>query len=177
MVSGTRYLSSFPLLLSLPQVESPHFVEPRGKNFLDGGAPFYDVYTCKDNTGWMSVGCLEPQFFAVFIRRFVDALNPSSGPDTLPGPFPPDSSAPTPSYAREDQWIPDISTQFNKSEWPRLRDFLERGFLSQPRDYWAAVFFGKCLRYRQGSMTFMIVYLKVRMHVPCPFLRLQRQLR
>ncbi len=35
----------------------------RGKNLLDGGAPFYDAYQTADG-GWMAVGALEPQFFA-----------------------------------------------------------------------------------------------------------------
>ena len=35
----------------------------RGQNLLDTGAPFYDVYETADGQ-WMSVGALEPQFFA-----------------------------------------------------------------------------------------------------------------
>jgi alpha-methylacyl-CoA racemase len=42
--------------------------DERGTNVLDGGAPFYDVYETADG-GWMSVGCLEPQFFVELLRR------------------------------------------------------------------------------------------------------------
>lgn len=35
---------------------------PRGRNLLDSGAPFYDVYETAD-AQWMSVGALEPQFY------------------------------------------------------------------------------------------------------------------
>ena len=40
----------------------------RGQNLLDTGAPFYDVYETADG-GWVSVGALEPQFFAELLAR------------------------------------------------------------------------------------------------------------
>ena len=40
---------------------------PPGSNLLDTGAPFYDVYRCADG-GFVAVGCLEPQFYAAFLR-------------------------------------------------------------------------------------------------------------
>ena len=43
--------------------------DERGTNFLDTGAPFYDVYTCADGRH-VSVACLEPQFYA----RFLDGV-------------------------------------------------------------------------------------------------------
>ena len=36
----------------------------RGENWLDGGAPFYNTYECKDGE-WISIGCIEPQFYAL----------------------------------------------------------------------------------------------------------------
>jgi alpha-methylacyl-CoA racemase len=39
----------------------------RGANRLDGGAPFYAVYECAGG-GFLSVGCIEPQFFKVFVE-------------------------------------------------------------------------------------------------------------
>jgi alpha-methylacyl-CoA racemase len=39
-----------------------------GENFLDTGAPFYDTYETKDGK-FVSVGALEPQFFAELINR------------------------------------------------------------------------------------------------------------
>ncbi|KAI9000571.1 CoA-transferase family III domain-containing protein [Trametes punicea] len=119
MVSGVRYLSSFPLLLL--QLQTPHFGQRRGTGLLDGGAPFYNVYTCADGR-WMSVGCLEPQFFRAFLRRFLGAL-PSG-------------------FALEDGWRPTEADQYDTDAWPRLKTFIERGFALQPRDYWAKVFDG-----------------------------------
>ncbi|CAD5374879.1 Carnitine dehydratase [Rubrivivax sp. A210] len=41
--------------------------EPRGHNLLDGGAPFYACYETADGR-WVSVGALEPKFFAQLAR-------------------------------------------------------------------------------------------------------------
>ncbi|WP_270887032.1 CaiB/BaiF CoA transferase family protein [Pedococcus sp. 5OH_020] len=40
--------------------------EERGTNLLDGGAPEYGVYECADG-GYVAVGALEPQFFALLL--------------------------------------------------------------------------------------------------------------
>ncbi|MCX7568092.1 CaiB/BaiF CoA-transferase family protein [Sulfitobacter sp. F26169L] len=39
----------------------------RQHNRLDGGAPYYGVYTCSDGK-WITIAPLEPQFFALFLR-------------------------------------------------------------------------------------------------------------
>ncbi|HVW42030.1 MAG TPA: CaiB/BaiF CoA-transferase family protein [Amycolatopsis sp.] len=41
--------------------------DERDANLLDGGAPFYDTYTCADGR-WIAVGCLEAQFYAQFLK-------------------------------------------------------------------------------------------------------------
>jgi alpha-methylacyl-CoA racemase len=40
----------------------------RRANLLDGGAPFYDTYRCADGK-WVSVGALEPQFYALLLEK------------------------------------------------------------------------------------------------------------
>ena len=42
--------------------------DEREANLLDGGAPFYDTYECRDGK-FVSVGALEPQFFAVLLHE------------------------------------------------------------------------------------------------------------
>jgi len=42
------------------------WTDDRSANLLDGGAPFYDTYTCADGR-WIAVGALEPQFYAEFL--------------------------------------------------------------------------------------------------------------
>ena len=44
------------------------WTEERGTNLLDTGAPFYDVYPSADG-GYLSVGPLEPAFFAILLER------------------------------------------------------------------------------------------------------------
>jgi alpha-methylacyl-CoA racemase len=39
----------------------------RGANLLDGGTPYYDTYKCADGE-YVSVGALEPQFYAELVR-------------------------------------------------------------------------------------------------------------
>ena len=41
--------------------------KPRGENFLDSGAHFYDTYATKDG-GYMAVGAIEPQFYAEMLK-------------------------------------------------------------------------------------------------------------
>lgn len=40
----------------------------RGTNLLDGGAPFYRTFRCADGE-WVSVGSIEPQFYALLLRK------------------------------------------------------------------------------------------------------------
>ena len=70
----------------------------------------------------MSLGCLEPQFFATFIDRFNAALQ-INGMKT--------------------EWTPTRAKQFTKDDWPKLRKYIEEGFKKLPRDYWADVFHGE----------------------------------
>ena len=42
--------------------------QQRGSNLLDGGAHFYDTYQCRDG-GWISVGAIEPQFYALLLEK------------------------------------------------------------------------------------------------------------
>jgi alpha-methylacyl-CoA racemase len=44
------------------------FVEERQKNMLDGGAPYYRTYETSDHLH-VSLGAIEPQFFAAFCER------------------------------------------------------------------------------------------------------------
>jgi len=41
--------------------------EEAGVNLLDSGTPFYDAYRTSDGR-WIAIGCLEPQFYAEWLR-------------------------------------------------------------------------------------------------------------
>lgn len=51
--------------------------EARGANLLDGGAPFYRCYRCRDDR-FVAVGALEPHFYAALIAGL--ELEPASAP-------------------------------------------------------------------------------------------------
>jgi alpha-methylacyl-CoA racemase len=58
----------------------------RGTNLLDTGAPFYDVYPSSDG-GFLSVGPLEPAFFAILLERLgILDIDPESQHDVLSWP-------------------------------------------------------------------------------------------
>lgn len=51
------------------------WIDERASNLLDGGAPFYSLYQCKDGR-YVSVAALEPQFYADFVSRLGLQDNP-----------------------------------------------------------------------------------------------------
>lgn len=117
-VTGTRYLASFPLLHKY--LQTSFFSAPHGENPLDGGAPYYGVYACADSPQrLMSVGALEPHFFAAFLALFVREV----GPD-------------------ESGWVPVPKMQEDRVHWGRMRTYLENGFRTQTRDFWTGIFHG-----------------------------------
>ena len=80
----------------------------RGTNLLDTGAHFYDVFRCKDG-GYISIGSIEPQFYAELLR--------------LTG------MAEDPEFAR----------QMDRDLWPHLKSRLIRVFEGKTRDEWCAI--------------------------------------
>lgn len=62
MTDGSALLTSLFHALAARGLWSPQ----RGANLLDGGAPFYRCYTCRDGR-FIAVGALEPQFHAALL--------------------------------------------------------------------------------------------------------------
>jgi alpha-methylacyl-CoA racemase len=63
IVDGTAHLNA----MAAAFLASGGYRERRGANLLDGGVPFYDVYETSDGRH-VSVGALEPQFFATLVK-------------------------------------------------------------------------------------------------------------
>lgn len=63
ITDGTAHLMS--MIVAMQQ--SGGWSDRRGTNMLDTGTPFYDVFETSDGQ-WMSVGPLEPQFFAALVE-------------------------------------------------------------------------------------------------------------
>jgi alpha-methylacyl-CoA racemase len=85
--------------------------DERSANLLDGGAYFYDTYETADGK-YVSIGSLEPQFYAELLK--------------LTG------------LADE----PDLPWQHDRSTWPDMREKLTKIFLSKTRDEWCEVMEG-----------------------------------
>ncbi|KIK63163.1 hypothetical protein GYMLUDRAFT_72424 [Collybiopsis luxurians FD-317 M1] len=122
MVSGTRYVSTSPLIHRL-HPSTGRFARERGTNLLDGGAPYYNIYACKDG-GFMTLACIEPQFYKIFLEKFCESL-----PDD---------------FTRSEKWreIVVATSQNDRKVWPKLKEFLTNGFAMRSRDEWAQTFFG-----------------------------------
>lgn len=81
MVDGAALLSTF--LHGL--LRSGDWREERGVNLLDGGCPYYDTYETSDG-GWVSVGTVEPKFYAELLDRLGLDLDPRKQNDTTRWP-------------------------------------------------------------------------------------------
>ena len=79
-----------------------------GTNLLDGAAPFYDTYACADGK-WVSVGSIEPQFYALLRDHAGVADDPA------------------------------FDAQHDRGRWPALKEKLTAIFRTKTRDEWDAV--------------------------------------
>ena len=104
MVDGAMNLFSF-----LATAVHANMWGPRGTNLLDTGAHFYEVYETSDG-GFMSVGAIEPQFYA----QFLDGLGVADDPD--------------------------LAAQHDQSRWPDLKKRVAEIFRTKTRDEWTAIF-------------------------------------
>ncbi|KAF4458464.1 alpha-methylacyl- racemase [Fusarium albosuccineum] len=107
MVDGSSYLATFPRMA----LKTPLGDRGRGNNILDGGCPWYDTYETSDGK-YMSVGALEPQFFAALVKGL----------------------------GLVDQgWE---ATRQDTSLWPEMRKIMTDKFRSKTRTEWETVFDG-----------------------------------
>lgn len=84
--------------------------EERGQSLLDG-PPWSRSYRCSDG-GFMSVQCIEPQFY----RQFLDLIGLADQPD--------------------------MAAQMDRNKWPLQNALVEGRFLTRPRDEWETIFAG-----------------------------------
>jgi alpha-methylacyl-CoA racemase len=85
--------------------------DKRDANLLDGGAHFYDTYECKDG-GWVSIGSIEPQFYALLLEKTGLADDPA------------------------------FKAHVSPAAWPDLSEKLAAVFRSRTRDEWCALMEG-----------------------------------
>jgi alpha-methylacyl-CoA racemase len=85
--------------------------DERASNLLDGGAYFYDTYETSDGK-WVSIGSLEPQFYAELLQLTGLADDP------------------------------DLPWQHDRASWPDMSDRLTKVFLTKTRDEWCELMEG-----------------------------------
>ena len=85
--------------------------DERGVNLLDGAAPFYDAYECSDGN-YISVGSIEPQFYALLLNK--------TGLDQ----------------------DPDFSAQLDVARWPALKEKMRAVFLKKSQAEWVEIMEG-----------------------------------
>jgi len=105
MIDGAALLSA-PIA---PAYALGYFHAERGTNWLDSGAPYYDCYQCSDGA-WLSVGAIEPKFYANLLAGLGLADDP-----TLPA-------------------------QDDETSWPDMKERFASIIATRPVAEWAEVF-------------------------------------
>ncbi|MCY1671635.1 CaiB/BaiF CoA-transferase family protein [Novosphingobium sp. SL115] len=107
MVDGAAILSA----MTYTFLGNGRWKDERGVNLLDGGAHFYDTYETSDGK-WISIGSIEPQFYALLMEKTGLAGDP------------------------------DFAAQMDPRCWPKLKDRIAALFLTKTRDEWCAIMDG-----------------------------------
>lgn len=107
MVDGAAILSA----MTYTFLGNGMWRDERGVNLLDGGAHFYDTYQTRDGK-WVSIGSIEPQFYALLLEKTGLSDDPAFAP------------------------------QMDPRGWPALKDRLTALFLTKTRDEWCAIMDG-----------------------------------
>ena len=80
----------------------------RGGNLFDGSAHFYGTYQCSDGK-WVSIGAIEPQFYALLLEKTQTTLQE------------------------------EFTHQMDPMQWPPLKEKLAVIFRTKTRDDWCAI--------------------------------------
>lgn len=80
--------------------------DARGANLLDGAAPFYDCYECACG-GYVAIGAIEPQFYALLLEKTGLAEHPAFA-----------------------------GAQMDRSLWPSRKEAFAQLFRAKTRDHW-----------------------------------------
>jgi alpha-methylacyl-CoA racemase len=107
MVDGAAILSA----MTWSFFGNGQWQDRRGVNLLDGGAHFYDTYETADGK-WISLGAIEPQFYALLLDR---------------------------TGLKDD---PAFAAQLDPAGWGPLKERLTALFLTKTRDEWCALLDG-----------------------------------
>jgi alpha-methylacyl-CoA racemase len=107
MVDGAAILSA----MTYTFFGNGQWRDERGVNMLDSGTHFYDTYETSDGK-WISLGSIEPQFYALLLEKTGLADDP------------------------------DFVQQLNPAIWPDLKDRMAALILTKTREEWCAIMDG-----------------------------------
>ena len=111
-VVDASMLDGLTLLMAstFAMLQNGSWLPERGVNLCDGGAPFYNVYRTLDG-GYVSVGAIEPKFFAALLT-LCGAAAGDEDRDTL------------------------LAAQHDRAGWPALTARLQALFATRTREQW-----------------------------------------
>jgi alpha-methylacyl-CoA racemase len=104
MIDGASVLSA----MTYSMFGAGMLVEEREANVIDGGAHYYGTYETADG-GWVSIGSLEPQFYAMLLGKLGLTDDPA------------------------------FAYGADRATWPQLRERLGEIFRTKTRDEWCAL--------------------------------------
>jgi len=104
MVDGAAILSA----MTYTFLGNGQWKDQRGVNLLDSGTHFYDTYETSDGK-WISLGSIEPQFYALLLEKTGLAGDP------------------------------DFAQQMNPAQWTPLKERMTALILTKTRDEWCAI--------------------------------------
>ena len=104
MVDGAAVLSA----MTYTFLGNGQWQDERGVNLLDSGTHFYDTYETSDGK-WISLGSIEPQFYALLLEKTGLAGDP------------------------------DFAQQMNPAQWGPLKGRMTALILTKTRDEWCAI--------------------------------------
>ncbi|MBS0481193.1 MAG: CoA transferase [Proteobacteria bacterium] len=107
MVDGAAILSA----MTYTFLGNGQWRDERGVNLLDSGTHFYDTYETSDGK-WISLGSIEPQFYALLLEKTGLAGDP------------------------------DFAQQMNPAKWDELKARMTALILTKTRDEWCAIMDG-----------------------------------
>lgn len=115
MVDGVSFLGTFARLA----MKTRAWDDERGRNLLDGGAPFYRCYETKDEGRYVAVGALEPKFFDELLKGL---------------------------ELSEEEVLPPNGVERGRNDkrnWLFINDVFEKRFKQKTRREWEEIFDGK----------------------------------
>jgi alpha-methylacyl-CoA racemase len=107
VLHANMYLNSFNLTSHLTGMTKA----TRGKNILDGAAPFYRIYRTLDH--YITIGNIEAKFYAEMIAAMK---------------FPEQRS----------EYL--LENQMNEEEWPKMKEILQEEFSKKTTEEWIGIF-------------------------------------